>query len=630
MKKLGLLFGLIALLCLGSCSDDNDNNASVPVFPEKQTIGGEVGNTKELTFEANNEWILTSSQTWCRFVADGAEEYALSGAAGKQTVTLSIGDEAWGNDAVSVAYLTLEMQGQRAIIGEVRRSAKGYEFKILDAEGKEVNDENPMVIGYDTYKTYTFEANFRFAATNKPYFVEVDGGTIVGTPQAKVTGGVKVLEDGSIEKYAIAKDAGYQMAFADEDGKFYRTVPIVFAGMDNTAMDKTTPTQSVWGWTVTLDGKTFNSSGNSNAGTSSSDVVYKGKVPFTVKALNDDITFVYMEQWKDVSGQLHIDPIEDESMLWMHCTNSKGTVALTVDPLDVNMGTTERTGYVLAFPAALYKQIQNGEAEALIDESGEIANRYQNNNLLIEITQKEVKQNTEEQSFEVKFQGYQDVEVSKVTDPSVISFIQGIFNTDKVYAVNVEADGYYQVNPMLDGWTGNLTVIDAEGNILSDIVPEISQDQSGTLVAGVSVPSKEIFVAFMDGEGNTQKVLQMAQGGGTTTDAVFKLTNNQAGTIAATAYTGTDASWLKSEYGVESIFQVSKPEQSIFIALASGANIASYKALDFDSEVDVTDMIAQTDDKTINIWFEESKNVMVIVTDATGKSNMLIINYVSE
>ena len=50
---------LFMALCISACSDDDD--AAKVVFPEKQTVNCVYGDTKELNFEANANWQLTSS-----------------------------------------------------------------------------------------------------------------------------------------------------------------------------------------------------------------------------------------------------------------------------------------------------------------------------------------------------------------------------------------------------------------------------------------------------------------------------------------------------------------------------------------------------------------------------------------
>ena len=88
MRKfcLGSCFTVLFMaLCISACSDDDDD-AEKSVFPEKQTVSCVPNDVKELNFETNADWQLTSSATWCRLMNDDHEDYSLSGTAGKQTV----------------------------------------------------------------------------------------------------------------------------------------------------------------------------------------------------------------------------------------------------------------------------------------------------------------------------------------------------------------------------------------------------------------------------------------------------------------------------------------------------------------------------------------------------------------
>ena len=143
MKKnkftLGWFFiSLLMAFAVTACDDEDDNVATV-TFPEKQTIGGAVNETKSLTFDAVADWTLTSSTTWCYFIteetpaakaAEGVKEYAISGKAGKQTVTIGISEEGQEYDQATVASIIIRMNGQEAVLAEVTRNAAGRTFKL--------------------------------------------------------------------------------------------------------------------------------------------------------------------------------------------------------------------------------------------------------------------------------------------------------------------------------------------------------------------------------------------------------------------------------------------------------------------------------------------------------------------
>ena len=69
MKYYLQLITLVFCLFVSACSDDDET--TTPVFPDLQKIECEVGDTKTLTFEAADNWILTSSSLWCYFEQDG-------------------------------------------------------------------------------------------------------------------------------------------------------------------------------------------------------------------------------------------------------------------------------------------------------------------------------------------------------------------------------------------------------------------------------------------------------------------------------------------------------------------------------------------------------------------------------
>lgn len=141
-----MALAMIVIASFTACSDDEDNKNQVPVFPEIKNIACNAGETKDFTFEANMDWILISTNiTWCKFQQNGEDKESISGSAGTNTVTIKVTDDGQTAEKASTAKLELSMGGQKATIAEVTRSALGYELKIYDLDGNEIQ---ALELGY--------------------------------------------------------------------------------------------------------------------------------------------------------------------------------------------------------------------------------------------------------------------------------------------------------------------------------------------------------------------------------------------------------------------------------------------------------------------------------------------------
>ncbi|RHH46408.1 DUF5003 domain-containing protein [Phocaeicola plebeius] len=418
MKKnkftLGWFFISLLMAFAVTACDDDDNDVVNVTFPEKQTIGGAVNETKSLTFDAVADWTLTSSTTWCYFIteetpaakaAEGVKEYAISGKAGKQTVTIGISEEGQEYDQATVASIIIRMNGQEAVLAEVTRNAAGRTFKLYKkGEGDawiEVSAEEGIEAGYDNFIQYKAEANFRFAATNRPEWLSIEGGSIVGTTNQAVLFGIKVIENRpDFSKYAQKGNLNFQ----DEEGKSVFTYAVDYKGMNPEAMSYEGPKQ--WNWEVSLDGKSFIQTNQGISGGSESSS-YNKFVEFTITALNDQFYPIYVEEYTDFQGNPGYEYFLADESAWMklEVKDAKtGKARVTVSPLDPEQSDIEeRTGYVFAFPKALYDKIaedpenkdyglfvstDNGEG---MPAQKELRYEYTESNLLMNLVQKELK-----------------------------------------------------------------------------------------------------------------------------------------------------------------------------------------------------------------------------------------------
>ena len=495
-----VLMALVSVTLFTACSSDDDD-AVTPVFPQVQTISGEAGEVKEFTFEANESWSLSSDKIWCKLVqGEKADAFVLNGTAGKQTIKVKITADDASKD-MSVAQLFLNMGGQKVAIAEVKRSAAGYKLQVFDAAGNDIT-ETGITVGYNVYNKFTVKSNFRFAVTNTPAWVDLEGGFLVGTPNEAVVGGVSFKENQGVSaKYAIAKDGNYTITFTSEDGKAAVTIPVIYNGMTTSTMDVTYPTSSQWAvWNVSLDGKVFTQNGSSLNGGDTNDFTFYNFVPFTLKTLDDDYQLVVFESkenglFEDTSGAVKLQ-------------GEKGDVKLTIDAL--NSGSREFLVYAL--PQSVYADLENGLDDMLENDFTTVKSDY-DRYFLMDVVQKETSSAADQSAAPTILKmNYLPVECKKDKSMygSIISEAFG-YNGDEIYVAQSEVGSSLTVNPNIKDWdpttmmeTGYLTVMDSNRN---DVYAEPSMDENNNWVFFVNVPaSAPMFMVFKD-NGTPVKVL---------------------------------------------------------------------------------------------------------------------------
>ena len=504
---------LVSVTLFTACSSDDD--AVTPVFPQVQTIGGAAGEVKEFTFEANESWSLSSDKIWCKLMqGEKADAFVINGTAGKQTIKVKITDDDASNDK-SVAQLFLSMGGQKVAIAEVTRSAAGYKLQVFDAAGNDIT-KTGITVGYKDiagqpiYNKFSVKSTYRFAVTNTPAWVELEGGFLVGTPNKDAVGGVAFKENQGVSaKYAIANDGTYNITFTSEDGKGVETVPVIFEGMPEDMMEITYPNDerkvSQWNvWNVSLDGKVFTQNGSSLNGGETNNFTFHNFVPFTLMTLDDAYKLVVFK--KTENGLL-----EDQSGA-VKLQGEKGNVKLTIEPLSSG----SRTFVVYALPQAKYKELENGNGpdDMLENNYTEVKIDY-NNCFLMEVVQKEASSSADDQSSAptIKDSNWLDVECTKDVNGMYKEVASSFLNYtgDEIYIASAAVGSKLTVNPNIKDWdpttmmeTGYLYMIDSSAK---EIVPEPSMDENDNWLFTFKLPeTAPVFMAFQD-NGKVVKVL---------------------------------------------------------------------------------------------------------------------------
>ena len=492
-----VLMALVSVTLFTACSSDDDD-AVTPVFPQVQTISGEAGEVKEFTFEANESWSLSSDKIWCKLVqGEKADAFVLNGTAGKQTIKVKItADDA--SDDMSVAQLFLNMGGQKVAIAEVTRSAAGYKLQVFDAAGNDIT-ETGITVGYNVYNKFTVKSNFRFAVTNTPAWVDLEGGFLVGTPNEAVVGGVSFKENQGVSaKYAIAKDGNYTITFTSEDGKAAKTIPVTYNGMTTSTMDVTYPTSSRWAvWNVSLDGKVFTQNGSSLNGGDTNDFTFYNFVPFTLKTLGDAYQLVVFEKkeaglFEDTSGAVKLQ-------------GEKGDVKLTVAPL----GSGSREFLVYALPQSVFESLENG-LDGMLEEDFMTVKSDYDRYFLMDVVQKKEKKGDSEVTAPIVTSMGMNVDCSLTTNEEFKSYAEGIFSyTGKEVFESTVYGGYVAIYPQIDGWDptagADVVIYDGTGNPVDVKNYEVGQDEKGIYVG---LNADKLTYPILAGFNDMQRVCQ--------------------------------------------------------------------------------------------------------------------------
>lgn len=491
-----VLMALVSVTLFTACSSDDD--AVTPVFPQVQPIGGAAGAELDFTFDANESWSLSSDKIWCKLVqGEKTDAFVLNGTAGKQTIKVKItGDDA--SDDMSVAQLFLNMGGQKVAIAEVKRSAADHILKVYDAAGNDIT-ETGITVGYNVYTKFTVKSNFRFAVTNTPAWVDLEGGFLVGTPNKDAVGGVSFKENQGVSaKYAIAKDGNYTITFTSEDGKAAVTVPVIYNGMTTSTMDVTYPTSSQWAvWNVSLDGKVFTQNGSSLTGGDTNDFTFYNFVPFTLKTLGDAYQLVVFK--KEENG------LFEDGTSAVKLQGEKGDVKLTVAPL----GSGSREFLVYALPQSVFESLENG-LDGMLEEDFMTVKSDYDRYFLMDVVQKEEKKGDSEVTAPIVTSMGMNVDCALTTNDDFKNYAEGIFSyTGKDVFESTVYGGYVAIYPQIDGWDptagADVVIYDGTGNPVDVKNYEVGQDEKGFYVG---LNADKLTYPILAGFNDMQRVCQ--------------------------------------------------------------------------------------------------------------------------
>lgn len=336
--NINLLWLLCTVALLTTTSCENGTEEDIQIFPDIKTIECSAGDRPTFTFTTSKAWHLSSNALWCTFLSSAGEVQDISGNAGTHTITLRISDLDISSEPTE-AYITMKVDEQQAAIVKVVRSAAQLYLRLYDVTDTPID---AIELGYVDYVPFRIEANFSFAAVEFPSWVEFSGGSVTGVAGEVTESMARIINDGEREKYPISVEDGYEVIFSDESGKHIFNIPITFKGMGNDKLTFVGPTDSTFGWEVSLDGCTFRQTNDATGVVTK----FSNQLEYTITALNDDYEIICLEKVVDRGI-----PSYKDNAKWIHF--DKESMSLSVD-----IATDTRYGLVLALPRAIYNQVR--------------------------------------------------------------------------------------------------------------------------------------------------------------------------------------------------------------------------------------------------------------------------------
>lgn len=414
---------------------DRESKVDASTFPKMQQLTCDAGKTTSFSFTAERGWQLSSDALWCKFITASGEQYDHAGHAGTHTITLRITDELI-KDEPTTANITMHIGSAERVIATVLRGAKELKLNIYDTNGERLNAIN---IGYEEWNSFEVKANFRFAATSLPEWIEVEGGAIAGDSDHSAIARVRIVPDGDRERYPITIEDGHTITFADEAAKASFSIPVTFDGMGDDQITITGPTNQYYGWEISLEGDEFRQQTDEE-----SYVTPEEGLKYTITARNNEYELLYIEECIERgirSYSLNAD--------WMEFDTE--TMTLNVEPTDAT-----RHGIVMALPVGIYSEVNN-DLEANIfeldDASGVMMPAIRNEYvpyILIEFTQRDFsKRGAYEGMYIYHSLTTLEIEATATTDTTYSA--DEAFEAPFINSVAGKRPGII-VDPRIEGW----------------------------------------------------------------------------------------------------------------------------------------------------------------------------------
>ena len=337
MKKFNYLFSLLVLassLLLTAC--DNEDKTIEIVFPESQTTSNKIGETGEISFNAQASWRLTSSATWLVLLDETTETDQIFGEAGQHTVSYLVKGDGADFATSHKAKISLTMNGMTQEICEVTREPLAYTLTAVDQDGNAITAENPFQLVYGAAASIKITGNYTYRVT-APNWIEITSAT-VGEANTELVFTARVESD-----FAFEANAGVlTVSNSTFDAAATFELPVAYDGLPaNEIAFSINP----WNWEVKADGSQFFKT-NIDGITE----YFASPLVINVNARNNDFTIVRIEENAEWGCT-----VLNRWNAWFYADDmGAGVVEIATQE---NSGAARR-GIAMVFPTAYYAEIE--------------------------------------------------------------------------------------------------------------------------------------------------------------------------------------------------------------------------------------------------------------------------------
>lgn len=429
-------------------------------IPNAKEIECKAGDRPTIAFTAGGDWQLSSDATWCKFITSAGELQEMAGPAGSHIITLKITDDGNGNQW-NEAKITMKMGGKSGIIATIKRHPKELYMRLYDVTDAPMQS---IKLGYVDWVPFRLEANFRFSAIDFPEWMDIGLSPdesynniesvdyLTGVPGEQIEAYARIKPNGERESKKITKDDGYTITFSDESGEHTFEFPITYEGMGTDNLTFVGPSESYYGWEVSLDGSTFRYTDPTN----NTVTTYKDELEYIITAQDNDYEILFFEKKieRGIPKYEYFD--EWNTKTWMHF--DKTEMILTIDE---HTGSTPRHGMVMALPRKIYNTIRTTIHTSIFEDDASsgialptVKDDYAKY-ILIEFTQRDLTKQGEYDgmyayhsitTLEIPCEAYSDSALTERYGDAEI------FKCDFVNSVPGKSPGII-IDPRIEGWT---------------------------------------------------------------------------------------------------------------------------------------------------------------------------------